>query len=162
MAEELEILKGNRAEMYKSLLPQIKALISDEKNEVANLANIAAALRQTFGFFWVGFYSVDSISELVLGPFQGDIACTRITKGKGVCGTAWQNSKTIIVDNVDDFKGHIACSSLSKSEIVVPILKQNKVRLILDVDSDKLNDFSIIDQQYLEELADIISETLCD
>jgi len=162
MAEELNISKGSRVEQYQQLLPQLKALISDEINEVANLANICAALRQTFGFFWVGFYSVDSETELVLGPFQGDIACTRITKGRGVCGTSWQNVETIIVPDVDEFPGHIACSSMSKSEIVVPILKNNKVRLILDVDSDSLDDFSEIDAHYLEQLAQIISDTLCD
>jgi GAF domain-containing protein len=162
MAEELEILTGEREAVYKGLLPQIKALITGENNEVANLANIAAALRQSFGFFWVGFYMVDSEKELVLGPFQGDIACTRITKGRGVCGTSWQNNETIIVPNVDEFPGHIACSSVSKSEIVVPVIKNNKVRLILDVDSDKLNDFNKVDQMYLEELAIIISESLCD
>jgi len=160
MAEELNISKGNRAEQYQQLLPQLKALISDETNEVANLANICAALRQTFGFFWVGFYSVDSETELVLGPFQGDIACTRITKGRGVCGTCWKNVETIIVPDVDEFPGHIACSSMSKSEIVVPVLKNNKVRLILDVDSDCLDDFSEIDAHYLEQLAQIISDTL--
>lgn len=162
MAEELNISKGNRAEQYQQLLPQLKALISDEANEIANLANISAALRQTFGFFWVGFYLVDSDTELVLGPFQGDIACTRITKGRGVCGTSWQNIETLIVPDVDQFVGHIACSSMSKSEIVVPILKDNKVRLILDVDSDVLDDFSEIDAKYLEQLALIISDTLCD
>jgi L-methionine (R)-S-oxide reductase len=162
MAEDLNISKGSRAERYQELLPQLKALIADEPNEVANLANISAALRQTFGFFWVGFYSVDSETELVLGPFQGDIACTRITKGKGVCGTSWENVKTIIVADVDEFPGHIACSSMSKSEIVVPILKDNKVRLILDVDSDELNDFSETDAHFLEQLAQIISDTLCD
>ena len=162
MAEELNIQKGNRAEMYKSLLPQISALISGESNQTANLANIAAALRQTFNFFWVGFYLVDSETELVLGPFQGDIACTRITKGKGVCGTSWLNAKTIIVDDVDKFPNHIACSSLSKSEIVVPILKNNAVSLILDIDSDKLNDFSETDKLYLEQLAQLISTSICD
>lgn len=162
MAEELHIDTGDRAQMYTSLLPQIKGLISDENNEVANLANIAAALRQTFGFFWVGFYAVDSENELVLGPFQGDIACTRIAKGRGVCGISWKNEKTIIVPNVDEFPGHIACSSASKSEIVVPILKNGKVRLILDVDSDQLNDFSKTDQMYLEQLSLIISDSLCD
>ena len=161
MAEDLNISIGNRTERYQELLPQLKALIADESNEIANLANISAALRQTFGFFWVGFYSVDSETELVLGPFQGDIACTRIAKGRGVCGTCWQDEETLIVPDVDDFPGHIACSSMSKSEIVVPILKNNKVRLILDVDSDSLNDFSKIDAHYLEQLAQIISDTLC-
>ena len=162
MTEELNISKGSRVERYQELLPQLKALIADEPNEVANLANISAALRQTFGFLWVGFYSVDSETELVLGPFQGDIACPRITKGKGVCGTCWQNVETIIVSDVDQFPGHIACSSMSKSEIVVPILKHNKVRLILDVDSDELNNFSETDAHFLEQLGQIISDTLCD
>lgn len=162
MAEELQINTGKRADVYASLLSQIKALITGESNEIANLANIAAALRQSFNFFWVGFYSVDSDSELVLGPFQGDIACTRITKGKGVCGTCWEQQKTLIVPNVDEFPGHIACSSMSKSEIVVPVIKNNKVRLVLDVDSDKLDDFNQTDQMYLEQLAQIISESLCD
>ncbi len=161
MAEELEISIGNRTDRYKTLLPQIKALISDETNVIANLANIAAVLRQTFSFFWVGFYIVDSENELVLGPFQGDLACTRISKGKGVCGTSWKTEQTIVVPNVDEFPGHIACSSASKSEIVVPILKDGKVRLILDVDSDELNDFSEIDETYLNKLALIISESLC-
>ena len=162
MAEELNISKGDRTERYKTLLPQLRALITDETNEIANLANITAALRQTFDFLWVGFYAVDSETELVLGPFQGDIACTRITKGRGVCGTSWQNRETIIVSDVDEFPGHITCSSMSKSEIVVPILKHNKVRLILDVDSDRLDDFSETDQYYLEQLAQLISDSLCD
>jgi GAF domain-containing protein len=158
MAEELIIKKGNRQEVYQSLLPQIKALIEGEKNLIANLANISAALRQTFDFFWVGFYLIDSDNELVLGPFQGDIACTRIQKGKGVCGTAWQKQQTIIVPNVDEFSGHIACSSQSKSEIVVPVIKNNKVIMVLDVDSHLLNDFNDIDKSYLEELAQIIAD----
>jgi L-methionine (R)-S-oxide reductase len=162
MAEELNIIKGNREDIYQSLLPQLKALITGEDNLIANLANISAALRQSFGFFWVGFYIVDSDKELVLGPFQGDIACTRITLGKGVCGTSWKNNETIIVPDVDVFPGHIACSSSSKSEIVVPILKDKKVRLILDVDSEKLDDFNEIDKMYLERLSLIISSSLCD
>ena len=160
MAEELNISGESREEKYKSILPQIEALISDEPNIYANLANVAAALRQTFSFFWVGFYLVDSETELVLGPFQGDIACTRISNGRGVCGTSWAKNETIIVDDVDKFPGHIACSSLSKSEIVVPIIKDNKVRLILDVDSDKLNDFSMVDKTYLEKLAVIIADSI--
>ncbi len=160
MAEELIIINGKRADVYQSLLPQIKALVEGEPNLIANLSNICAALRQAFNFFWVGFYLIDSEQELVLGPFQGDIACTRIKKGKGVCGTAWQNKSTIIVPNVDEFKGHIACSSQSKSEIVVPIIKNEKVQLILDVDSHLLDDFNEIDQQYLEQLAQIISNLL--
>ena len=160
MAEELIIINGKRADVYQSLLPQIKALVEGEPNLIANLSNICAALRQAFDFFWVGFYLIDSEQELVLGPFQGDIACTRIQLGKGVCGTAWQNKTTIIVPNVDEFEGHIACSSQSKSEIVVPIIKNEKVKLILDVDSHLLDDFNEIDQQYLEQLAQIISNLL--
>lgn len=160
MAEELIIKKGNRQEVYQSLLPQIKALIEGETNVVANLANVSAALRQSFGFFWVGFYLIDSDEELVLGPFQGDIACTRIQKGKGVCGTSWEKQQTIIVPNVDEFPGHIACSSQSKSEIVVPIIKNNEVKMILDVDSHLLNDFNDVDKTYLEELAQIIAHLL--
>ena len=162
MAEELNIVTGNREDIYKTLLPQLKALITGEDNLVANLANISAALRQSFGFFWVGFYIVDSNDELVLGPFQGDVACTRITIGKGVCGSAWRDRETIIVPNVDVFPGHIACSFYSKSEIVVPIIKHNTVRLILDVDSDKLDDFNNLDKMYLEQLSLIISDSLCD
>lgn len=151
MAEHLDISADNKLESYRLLLPQIAALVQGENNLVANLANVAAALRQTFSFFWVGFYIVER-NELVLGPFQGDIACSRIQKGRGVCGTSWQESKSIIVPNVDEFPGHIACSSLSKSEIVIPILKYNKVVAILDIDSDILNDFDETDQKYLEKL----------
>lgn len=151
MAEHLDISADNKLESYRLLLPQIAALVQGENNLVANLANVAAALRQTFSFFWVGFYIVEG-NELILGPFQGDIACTRIQKGRGVCGTSWQESKSIIVPNVDEFPGHIACSSLSKSEIVIPILKYNKVVAILDIDSDILNDFDETDQKYLEKL----------
>jgi len=160
MAEELIIKKGNRQEVYQSLLPQIKTLIEGETNVVANLANVSATLRQSFGFFWVGFYLIDSDEELVLGPFQGDIACTRIQKGKGVCGTSWEKQQTIIVPNVDEFPGHIACSSQSKSEIVVPIIKNNEVKMILDVDSHLLNDFNDVDKTYLEELAQIMAHLL--
>lgn len=156
MAENLLIGGSNRAEKYEVLLPQVKALIEGESDITANLANISAALRQTFGFFWVGFYIVRQ-DELVLGPFQGDIACTRIQKGKGVCGTCWENNQTILVPDVDQFPGHIACSSLSKSEIVIPIINQEKVVAVLDVDSDQLNDFSETDKIYLEQLAFTIS-----
>jgi GAF domain-containing protein len=151
MTQELKISPANNEEKYSLLLKQIDALTFGEVNLIANLANVAAALRQTFSFFWVGFYIVEG-NELVLGPFQGDIACTRIQKGRGVCGTSWQQSKSIIVPNVDEFPGHIACSSLSKSEIVIPILKNNKVVAILDIDSDILNDFDETDQKYLEKL----------
>ena len=157
MAEELIIQKGNKAEVYQSLLPQIKSLISGETDLIANTSNIVAALRETFGFFWVGFYFVKE-NELVLGPFQGPIACTRIPLGKGVCGSAWQEKRTFIVPDVDAFPGHIACSSASKSEIVIPIIKHENVLAVLDVDSDQLADFDEIDQQYLEELCRYVSE----
>jgi len=152
MAEELLVsTTENKEERYKILLPQIDSLIDGENDIIANLSNIAAALRQTFGFFWVGFYLVKD-NQLVLGPFQCPIACTRINFGKGVCGSAWKLRKTIVVPDVDAFPGHIACSSASKSEIVVPALKNNEVALVLDVDSDKLNDFDDTDRKYLEEL----------
>lgn len=159
MAEELTVDKGSKEQAYLTLLPQIKSLVEGESDHVANLSNICAALRQTFGFFWVGFYLVKD-NELVLGPFQGDIACTRIQKGKGVCGTAWEQGDTIVVPDVDAFPGHIACSSMSKSEIVVPILKNGEVRSVLDVDSDKLDDFDLTDQLYLEKLAELIAPLL--
>lgn len=157
MSEQLIIKPtNNKAEQYEQILPQIKALIEGEKDLIANLANISAALKQSLNFFWVGFYLVKK-NQLVLGPFQGTIACTRINKGQGVCGKAWDKNQVLIVPNVEEFEGHIACSSLSKSEIVVPILdKNNNVVLILDVDSDKLNDFDEVDKKYLVQLAKII------
>ncbi|MDA0314046.1 MAG: GAF domain-containing protein [Bacteroidetes bacterium] len=152
MAESLFLPKSvSKEEIYQSLLPQLASLIKGEKDLVANLANIAAALREGFGFFWVGFYLVKG-QELVLGPFQGPIACTRIAYGRGVCGTAWKEKKTQVVPNVEAFPGHIACSSASKSEIVVPAFQDSEVFLVLDVDSDVLNDFDSVDQRYLEEL----------
>lgn len=159
MAEDLTINSGTKESKYETLLPQIKALVSRETNSVANLANVASALKQTFDFFWVGFYLVGG-ETLVLGPFQGPIACTRISKGKGVCGTSWAEKKTLLVPNVDEFSGHIACSSDSKSEIVVPILKENEVIGVLDVDSDKLNDFDSTDEKYLTELCEWLSGVL--
>lgn len=154
MAESLTLSANTeRTERYEELLPQIKSLIGSETDAIANLANSAAALRQAFGFFWVGFYLVKG-NELVLGPFQGDIACTRIAHGKGVCGSAWEQQQTLIVPDVDAFPGHIACSSLSRSEIVVPIIKGGSVIAVLDVDSDQLDDFSKVDQQALETLCD--------
>ena len=152
MAEELIIDKGGKKEMYATLLPQIKALVEGESNRVANLANIAAALKQTFGFFWVGFYLVED-GELVLGPFQGPIACTRIRYGRGVCGTAWKEGKTLVVPDVDKFPGHIACSSASRSEIVVPIYnKEKEVVGVLDIDSDRLAEFDETDREWLERI----------
>ncbi len=150
MAEDL-IIQDNlsKEDKYKALLPQIKALLEGEDDVIANLSNVAAALKSTFNFWWVGFYIVKQ-NELVLGPFQGPVACTRIQKGRGVCGTTWSQAKTIIVPDVDEFPGHIACSSLSKSEIVIPMIKNNGVWAVLDVDSEFLNHFDNTDAQYLE------------
>jgi GAF domain-containing protein len=156
MAEELIIDNtATKEEKYQTLIPQIKALVTGEPDLTANLANIASALKYGMGFFWVGFYLVKD-NELVLGPFQGPIACTRIRKGKGVCGTSWAKAETVLVPNVDEFPGHIACSSDSKSEIVLPAFKNGEVALILDVDSDQLNDFDSVDQKYLEQLMRIV------
>jgi len=157
MAEDLIIIHGSKEERYKSIIPQIKSLVQGETDLVANLANVCAALKETFNFFWVGFYLVKK-DELVLGPFQGPVACTRIQKGKGVCGTSWQKGETILVADVDKFPGHIACSSNSKSEIVIPLFKNNSVIGVLDVDSDNLNDFDEIDSYYLTTLCSWLSE----
>ena len=156
MAEDLTISKGTKEEQYINLLPQISGLLDGETDLVANLANITGALKEQFGFFWVGFYLVKG-EELVLGPFQGPVACTRIKKGRGVCGTAWDKSETIIVADVEQFPGHIACSSLSKSEIVLPLFHQSKVVAVLDVDSDTLNSFDEVDAQYLQQIINMIS-----
>ncbi len=154
MAETLIVpTDASREALYQDLLPQLKGLVSGETNTVANLANVCAALRQTFGFFWVGFYLVDG-DTLVLGPFQGDLACTRIAKGKGVCGTAWSTGQAQLVADVDAFPGHIACSSASRSEIVVPIKRADKVIAVLDVDSDVLNDFDEKDLDGLLQICD--------
>lgn len=167
MAENLIISKStDKASRYETLIPQIEALTTGEPDLVANLSNIAAALKQTMNFFWVGFYIVKNNvvpagrEELVLGPFQGPIACTRIAFGKGVCGACWKEKKTIIVPNVDEFPGHIACSSDSKSEIVLPALKNNEVVLVLDVDSDTLNDFDKTDELYLTQVMAIIEKMI--
>lgn len=151
MSEDLIIASGTKTEKYQTIIPQVQALITGEEDIVANLANITAALKEQFGWLWVGFYIVKK-DELVLGPFQGPIACTRIRKGKGVCGTAWEKSKTLIVPNVEAFPGHIACSSLSKSEIVVPLIRDGRVVAVLDVDSEELDQFDETDQVYLEQL----------
>jgi GAF domain-containing protein len=155
MAEDLHIGSGSKEEQYLSLLPQIKGLISGEPDLVANLANIAAALNEQFHFFWVGFYLVKE-DELVLGPFQGPVACTRIRKGRGVCGTSWSQANTVVVPDVEKFPGHIACSSISKSEIVVPLFKNNEVWGVLDVDSDQYNSFDETDAQFLQEIVALI------
>jgi L-methionine (R)-S-oxide reductase len=160
MAEELIISNSlDKKERYQTLLPQIKALVEGEEDLIANLSNIAAALKQTMNFFWVGFYLVKD-NQLVLGPFQGPIACTRINFGKGVCGTAWKEKSTVLVPDVEKFPGHIACNSASKSEIVLPAFKNNEVALVLDVDSDALDDFNTLDQQALEKLMRIIENLL--
>ena len=157
MAEDLTLLKkGTKQEKYESLLPQIEGLLYGERNLVANLANISAALKEGMGFFWVGFYLVDSEDELVLGPFQGPVACTRIKKGKGVCGSSWEKNEVLIVPDVDQFPGHIACASASKSEIVIPLRKDNKVIGVLDVDSDQLSDFNTTDETYLQRILGLI------
>lgn len=160
MAEELKIsVSASKSEKYQELISQLKALISGESDLTANLANITAALKQTFGFFWVGFYIVKE-NQLVLGPFQGPIACTRIDYGKGVCGTAWKEKRTVIVPDVEQFPGHIACSALSKSEIVVPVFRQGEVAMVLDVDSDKLNDFDEADKDGLEKIMYLLEARL--
>ncbi len=156
MAEHLLVdASQSKAERYQSLIPQIEALVAGESDVTANLANITAALRQSMNFFWVGFYIVKN-NELVLGPFQGPIACTRIAFGKGVCGACWKEKKVMLVPNVEEFPGHIACSSDSKSEIVLPAFKNNEVALVLDVDSDQLNDFDAIDEKYLQQVMKLI------
>lgn len=156
MAEDLNIITSvDKAERYQSLIPQIKGLVTGEPDLIANLANISAALKEQFGWLWIGFYLVKG-DELVLGPFQGPVACTRIRKGKGVCGTAWQNGETIIVPDVDAFPGHIACSSASRSEIVLPLFKNGEVAGVLDVDSASLNEFDEVDAEYLAEITSLI------
>lgn len=156
MAEDLSIIKGDKRTQYESLIPQIKALVEGEKDLVANLANIAAALKEQFGWFWVGFYWVKN-EELVLGPFQGPVACTRIRKGRGVCGTSWAEAKTLIVPDVEKFPGHIACSSLSKSEIVVPVIRNGDVLGVLDVDASELDQFDETDKLYLEQIVAMVN-----
>ncbi len=159
MSENLYIPESaTKSEKYEALLPQIEALIQGETDLYANLANISAALKEAFDFFWVGFYLVKE-NQLVLGPFQGPIACTRINPGKGVCGTAWAEKKTQLVPDVDAFPGHIACSAASKSEIVVPVFANEEVAMVLDVDSDQLDDFDQADQEYLERLMRILEKT---
>ena len=156
MAEDLHIQQGTKEEQYQNLLPQIKALLEGEPDIIANLANICGALKEQFNWLWVGFYLVKG-DELVLGPFQGPVACTRIKKGRGVCGTSWANAETLIVPDVEQFPGHIACSSLSKSEIVIPVIRNKKVVAVLDVDSAQLNQFDTIDKQYLEAIINYVN-----
>jgi GAF domain-containing protein len=173
MSEDLNIIAGTKAEQYESLIPQIKGLLEGEPDIVANLANIVAALKEQFDWLWIGFYLVKPIvsknsmdkpafaeasadKELVLGPFQGPVACTRIRKGRGVCGTSWEKAQTIIVPDVEKFPGHIACSSLSRSEIVVPLIRNNEVTGVLDVDSEELDRFDQTDRFYLEKILELI------
>jgi L-methionine (R)-S-oxide reductase len=160
MAESIHILATNKEEKYRELLPQLEALIGGETNQTANMANICAALKYGMGFFWVGFYLVHN-GQLVLGPFQGPVACTRIGRGKGVCGTAWEKKETIVVPDVELFPGHIACSSLSKSEVVIPLLdNEGEVFAVLDVDSDRINDFDTTDSRYLTRITQLLGNTL--
>ena len=157
MAEDLTIIQTtDKAVQYQSLIPQIEALIMGEDDLVANLANISAALKEQFNWFWVGFYMLKN-NELVLGPFQGPVACTRIAKGKGVCGAAWERAETLIVDDVDEFPGHIACSSLSRSEIVVPLFHEGEVVGVLDADSEHLAYFDEVDKTFLEQVVKLIN-----
>ena len=155
MAEDLQIIRGTKAEQYEALLPQVRALLEGEPDRTANMANMVAALKEQFGWFWVGFYLVKK-DELVLAPFQGPVACTRISKGRGVCGSSWQQAKTLIVPDVEKFPGHIACSSLSRSEIVVPVIRNGNVQAVLDVDSSSYDQFDTTDQRYLEELVALL------
>lgn len=156
MSEQLIIQGETKQERYEALLPQIKAVVEDEPDLIANMANVAAMLHETFGFWWTGFYRVEG-EELVLGPFQGPMACTRIRKGRGVCGTAWLKEATQVVPDVDKFPGHIACSSVSRSEIVVPIFHEGKVIAVLDIDSERLNTFDETDRQNLEQIVKMLS-----
>jgi len=156
MSEDLHITKGTKQEQYDNLLPQIQGLLDGEPDLIANLANITGALKEQFNWLWVGFYIVKN-DELVLGPFQGPVACTRIRKGKGVCGTSWAQAATLIVPDVEQFPGHIACSSLSRSEIVLPVIRNNEVVAVLDVDSVALNEFDETDKQYLEKILNLVN-----
>lgn len=156
MSEELKIIEGTKAEKYASLLEQVKSVVEDETDTIANMANVAAMIHETFGFWWTGFYRVVG-EELVLGPFQGPLACTRIRKGRGVCGTAWKEAQTIVVPDVDAFPGHIACSSASRSEIVVPLFAGDDVTAVLDIDSAELATFDDTDRLWLEQIAETLT-----
>ena len=159
MAEELNIIEGTKEEIYEALLKQIESVVADESDLIANMANVASMIHETFHFWWTGFYRVISDKELVLGPFQGPLACTRIRKGRGVCGTAWAEAKTQVVPDVDLFPGHIACSSASRSEIVVPLFdEKDEVYAVLDIDSAELNTFDETDKLYLEKISNIMKK----
>ena len=159
MSTDLKIATGSKAEQYESLIPQIKGLLQGETDWIANLANISASLKEQFDWLWVGFYLVKN-DELVLGPFQGPVACTRIKKGRGVCGKAWEQMNAIIVEDVSKVPGHIACSSLSKSEIVIPVMHNGKFTGVLDVDSVFFNSFDKTDERYLKEIIEILEENI--
>ena len=156
MSEDLHVINGTKQEQYESLLPQIKAVVDGETDLIANIANTCACLKEQFNWLWIGFYLVKG-SELVLGPFQGPLACTRIKKGKGVCGTSWAKKETLIVPDVNAFPGHIACSNLSLSEIVVPVIRDGDVVAVLDVDSEKYNEYDETDKKYLEQIVDYLN-----
>jgi GAF domain-containing protein len=156
MSEHLIIQGDTKQERYEALLPQIEAVVEGEPDLIANMANVAAMLHETFGFWWTGFYRVEG-DELVLGPFQGPMACTRIKKGRGVCGTAWAEAATQVVPDVDKFPGHIACSSASRSEIVVPVFQQGQIIAVLDIDSERLSTFDQTDRHYLEQITFLIA-----
>lgn len=160
MSEVLIVPQGSREDIYEAIIPQIESLISTESDITANLANIAAVLKEALGVLWVGFYIAKSDNELVLGPFQGPLACTRIKKGNGVCGTVFANGVSVVVDDVEEFHGHIACSSSSRSEVVVPILVNGNVWGVIDIDSELIGDFSQSDKIYLERVADVIVKKL--
>jgi len=160
MADDLNIIAGTKTEQYESLLPQVSALLEGEDDLIANLANVVGALKEQFHWLWVGFYFVKPSREeheLVLGPFQGPVACTRIKKGRGVCGASWQQAKTLIVPDVEKFPGHIACSSLSRSEIVIPVIRSGEVVAVLDVDSENPNHFDKTDELYLQQIVELIN-----
>ena len=159
MSESIVIIEGSKRQKYESLLPQISAIITGETDLIANMANISSALKEQFNWWWVGFYLVRN-DQLVLGPFQGPIACTRIKKGRGVCGSSWAENATLVVPDVNQFPGHIACSSVSQSEIVVPIHANGAVMAVLDVDSELLNHFDDEDRQYLERLINVLEQTM--
>lgn len=169
MAEHLDIIEGTKDEKYRALLPQIASVVEGETNLIANMANVASMIHETFGFWWTGFYRVLPAegtkfaadgSVLVLGPFQGPLACVRIRRGRGVCGTAWAEARTVVVPDVEEFPGHIACSSASRSEIVVPIFRGDEVIAVLDIDSAELNTFDDVDRHYLEQVAALLTQSV--
>lgn len=159
MSEDLHIVQGTKEEQYRALLPQVQAVLEGETDAIAAMANVAAALKEQFGWLWIGFYRVVG-NELVLGPFQGPIACIRIQKGQGVCGQAWQLQQNIIVPDVNQFPGHIACSSLSQSEIVLPVIRQGKTVAVLDADNITVNSFDSIDEYWLQKMIDLLPEPI--